>query len=925
MKHNGVQLSLCKPNREIVGILQEAYDITHEVSLGDLSLLQFKVPFKLALSRNNKKNRNIAKLKEKHMILYQYQQTEEYFLIQKVVKSHTDNDEYMQIECSGLPIQLSYRTIANYKGVSKTASQLLSDGLKGTAWAVGSIHGEYDVSRRSVEFSGNLLQFIMDVAEAFEALVIFNTLNKTVNLHHPKHFGANRGFYTTYGKLLDSITYESDSTAQATRLLVRGKNGLTIAEATSTGTAFLEDYSYYYDDMSDELREAIVAWQQLKESRESEFSELLHELTDQRARLATASNQMSELKSELALLLDTLDVRNSRNEDVSSILAQKNAKDAQLAVKEGEINTLLLQIAGIYSGLQQLNQVLSPETNLSREQLLELDEFIYEAEYANEYVSDSMQLKELALQYFKEIREPKLTASIEIVNLFKVLGMEENSDREKVRLGDYINIEYELSDIEITAQIIGIQFQHESGTIQLTISNVAKSGTYEARQAKQIYASMGHSNAFAANKFAYDNNIARTDEVSQILQSTWSAIDREIEGGLNNSISMSRRGLLITDAQEPQKMLILQNGVLGLSKNGGLNWQTAITPDGVIAERLLGQLIAGQNLIITNQSGSFTVDDRGMTATDMVLEVTRENRSGRILISPHEGFRLQKNTGTTASPVWMDQIVLDTNGDVLFKGKVAIGTGNSIFKADESGIYLGSSSFSNAPFRVDPTGQMTASKVNVTGGTMAIGGNFNVDSAGNATMRNANINGNINMTGGSISWGSINSDPVATGAQNAANTAINAANNAHASANGALSTAIALANGTYTGNSNTFIDGRKVQSAEIIGGKIIGGTIESGSKINVQTIAYIGDSLYVGNSPSQNTKAIYLMSNSTSHMGAIKYNPESRVIELSAQNGVQSLNTFFADSVIVKSSLYLGSENVATERWVQKNVIARFG
>jgi hypothetical protein len=306
---------------------------------------------------------------------------------------------------------------------------------------------------------------------------------------------------------------------------------------------------------------------------------------------------------------------------------------------------------------------------------------------------------------------------------------------------------------------------------------------------------------------------------------------------------MSRRGLLITDAQEPQKMLILQNGVLGLSKNGGLNWQTAITPDGVIAERLLGQLIAGQNLIITNQSGSFTVDDRGMTATDMVLEVTRENRSGRILISPHEGFRLQKNAGTTASPVRMDQIVLDTNGDVLFKGKVAIGTGNSIFKSDENGIYLGSSSFSNAPFRVDPTGQMTASKVNVTGGTMAIGGTFNVDSAGNATMRNANINGNINMTGGSISWRNINSDPVATGAQNAANTAIAAANNAHTSAAVAQSTATSIAHGNYNGG--TLIDGKKIKTAIFEGGTIEIGSLGNNNVFKAESTGiWLGHQLY---------------------------------------------------------------------------------
>jgi hypothetical protein len=61
------------------------------------------------------------------------------------------------------------------------------------------------------------------------------------------------------------------------------------------------------------------------------------------------------------------------------------------------------------------------------------------------------------------------------------------------------------------------------------------------------------------------------------------------------------------------------------------------------------------------------------------------------------------------------------------------------------------------------------------------------------------------------------------------------------------------------------------------------------------------------------------------HMGALKYNPETRMLELSAQNGVQSLNTFFADSIIVASTLYLGGENVATQRWVQNNVLARFG
>jgi hypothetical protein len=56
----------------------------------------------------------------------------------------------------------------------------------------------------------------------------------------------------------------------------------------------------------------------------------------------------------------------------------------------------------------------------------------------------------------------------------------------------------------------------------------------------------------------------------------------------------------------------MQSGIIALSKDSGENWQTAITPDGIVAERLMGQIIAGQNLLITNQAGSFIIDNNGV-------------------------------------------------------------------------------------------------------------------------------------------------------------------------------------------------------------------------------------------------------------------------------------------------------------------------
>ncbi|MFD0587836.1 phage tail spike protein [Paenibacillus sp. GCM10027627] len=734
------------------------------------------------MRHSTRKNIHVKKLKEKHLILFEDEHKKEYFLVQKTIKSHGSSDDYFQIECSGLPIQLSYRDITNYKATSKTATQLLNDGLMGTSWSVGSVHGDYNTQFRSLEFTGSRLDFVFSVAETYEGLVFFNTLNKTINLYDPKAYGFNKGLVTSYGKLLDSITYESDSSEQATRLYVRGKDGLTISEVSSTGTPYLEDFSYYYEDMSIGLHDALIAWSQLKANNETTFGNLLDQLESIRATLIVKQGELSDLKAELEVILDTLDAKKSRSEDVTAELILEATKKSQIAVKQTEINSVSGNIASVTLQIGTLYNLLSIENNLTHEQILELDEFIFEAEYTNEFISDPIKLKEIAIEHFKTIREPKLSADIDIVNLFKVLELEESSDRSKVVLGDFININYDLSDISITARIIGISTNYESDTIKLTISNIVKSQTFADKFDNEHRTAVSNSNTFAANKYAYDNNIARTDEVSQILDNTWSTIDRQIEGGLNNSISMSRRGIIVTDSNDPQRMVIVQNGVVALSKNGGLNWQTAITPDGVVSERLFGQLIAGNNLLITNQSGSFTIDDNGITATEMNLTITRSDKKSRVIINATDGLKLQKNTGTTANPVWVDQIVLDTNGDVIFKGKVAIGSGNSIFKADENGISLGSNNFNNAPFKVDLTGKLTAS------GT--------------------SLSGDINMTGGSISWSNVNSDPVATGAVSMASTA--------------QSMASAIANGTYNGG--TFINGKMVYSPNLLGG-----TIEIGS------------------------------------------------------------------------------------------------
>jgi len=102
-------------------------------------------------------------------------------------------------------------------------------------------------------------------------------------------------------------------------------------------------------------------------------------------------------------------------------------------------------------------------------------------------------------------------------------------------------------------------------------------------------------------------------------------------------------------------------------------------------------------------------------------------------------FRVTEGGALTATNATITGEVNATSG--TFNGSIAIGSGNSIFKADSNGIYLGNATFSSAPFRVTPAGDVTATSATITG-----------------TLTLTNIDGTtVTYTGGTLGVGTIGS------------------------------------------------------------------------------------------------------------------------------------------------------------------------
>ena len=150
----------------------------------------------------------------------------------------------------------------------------------------------------------------------------------------------------------------------------------------------------------------------------------------------------------------------------------------------------------------------------------------------------------------------------------------------------------------------------------------------------------------------------------------------------------------------------------------------------------------------TNSSGNANITIAGGTSSPYISigQATKGyNEIGAWMGSDGTSGKLSLKSSTN-SLLW-DGSSLTINGAGTFTGAlsggtISIGSGDSIFKADSNGIYLGNATFGSAPFRVSPNGVLTTTSGAIGGWTIGTatltGGNATLASSGNITLGSSN-------------------------------------------------------------------------------------------------------------------------------------------------------------------------------------------
>jgi hypothetical protein len=190
------------------------------------------------------------------------------------------------------------------------------------------------------------------------------------------------------------------------------------------------------------------------------------------------------------------------------------------------------------------------------------------------------------------------------------------------------------------------------------------------------------------------------------------------------------------------------------------------------------------------------------------IVITKYNTSNVILadttLNATTGIKIRKTSDDGVT--WTDKFYVNSSGDLIFSGNmtggsIQIGSSSSVFCANTAGIYLGSATYSSAPFRVSPSGALYANNVTIRG---------NVD------LSSLSVNG-VPAT--------LVGDQIDDSAVNIKKSTIEALNIKASS-----------------------VDAENITGTTISGKTITGGQITSNTTINVTTDATIGDTLYMNSS-----------------------------------------------------------------------------
>jgi len=696
-------ITLCNPNKEELYALGNIHDTSLNLKYNALSEFKFTAP---------------RVVNDQIMPYYDYLLYKRlvsvgnfgYFMITGVEQDNDGITDYKNITCQSLETEFVFKKISFFKGTYKfydpisPASTLLGTLLTyAPDWSIGNIDATLWNIYRTFDISDtNIYALLMnDIEQAFQCVFTFDTITKKISAYSTQAATTNTDIFMSHDNLMEKISVQHVTEELVTALSVFGGGNLGIRPVNPLGTDTIYNFDYYKntDWMSASLINAIDAWEANVVANQPTYANLLTSLMANNAILITQQSELAEIQSQLDADLEVQRARIQAGLSISAVNALIKAHRNEITAKNAQIAATQAVSDGIDAQLTVINTALSFDVNFTDAQQIELSNFIIGQTYQNEnfIMTDIMSLVDIqqmeqalydqAMVVLTKVSQPRYTFSVESVNF--VFLKEFQTFINQLVLGAVITIEMR-ENLFVYPVLLEMDLSFDDPTqFKLSFGNRLRldNSSFIFSDLFSETVQSGIDTKFNSIQWSnFDTNYR--DQVSDFINNALDATKNAVINGDNQEMIMDQHGLrgrLIVDpvakTYDPKQIWILNN-VIAFTKD---NWDTVSlalgevqTPDhgtayGLVADVIVGHLLAGNQLLITNENNSFILDGNGATLYNAKLTLTTNNLNNQIFLDPITGIAIQKRNPTTGS--YANQFYVDANGNVIFAGNLQAASG----------------------------------------------------------------------------------------------------------------------------------------------------------------------------------------------------------------------------------------------------------
>lgn len=528
----------------------------------------------------------------------------------------------------------------------------------------------------------SILNVLRDIEEAFDCTLDFDHINRVINVIANKNIGITKGTLLSFDTNVLELNMEEDSVIPSA-LKVIGKDNLSISSENIFGGDMIYNYDYYMKFMSKECKSAWERYIELITIKKEEFRMLKDNRQILNNRLIRLDSEIKALEKKIAYtksLLSTF-VAQEDKDNQATTKAELDELETKFNELQRNRNDLKSQIQRYDDDILVIAQALNKETAkdgqgkiFTEDDLDELDSYTVVESLEDDYYTVPSALYLESERILKDKVIPKYEWKLKSTDITKV----SSNWRKDITLGDLFKTEGKVRSSIGEDRVRLVEFTYIPSKKQITsleFTNKDKKDDVLKKYANSGRKVSGNNNVINSWNQIIQDAMLSNNFVDNIIKQGLDITATEIRNRTGDNImEISNAGIYIINKIDKNKQLFLGNSVISFTNDGFASSKNCLTPEGLIADVVVGKLLMGSELIIctTDETGeasnSFYIGniknrEPNKNGSNFGLRIADKDNKERIFIGlekdPITGYKMAKFRLTSADG---QDVVIDENG-----------------------------------------------------------------------------------------------------------------------------------------------------------------------------------------------------------------------------------------------------------------------